>query len=207
MENEKDNKYFIIWLYISILLHLFVVIIMLTIKPATSPSADPDPASFNSNSTQIIFVQDEPLIPDEPQPVPQIAARIQGGQVASMQQNRIEPKDAQQDIPTPALSDEYKKGMQNQTKIENQDPDGNVNILEDAIIASEEQREKQIIPPDPAASRASLTDNMPVTAPDNIKTSTQSNDTTITTADILKTIIAVFSRSEEHTSERVLDHV
>ena len=207
MENEKDNKYFIIWLYISILLHLFVVIIMLTIKPATSPSADPDPASFNSNSTQIIFVQDEPAIPDEPQPVPQIAARIQGGQVASMQQNRIEPKDAQQDIPTPALSDEYKKGMQNQTKIENQDPDGNVNILEDAIIASEEQREKQVIPPAPAASRASLTDNMPVTAPDNIKTSTQSNDTTITTADILKTIIADFSTPKLDQQEKSKNNV
>jgi TonB C terminal len=202
MENEKDNKYFIIWLYISILLHLFVVIIMLTIKTATSSSADPDPASFNNNSTQIIFVQDEPTIPDEPQPLPQIAARMQGGQVASMQQNRIEPKDAQQDIPTPALSDEYKKGMHNQTKIENQDPDGHINILEDAIIASEEQREKQILPQAQAASQVSLTENMLATAADDMKTTTQSNEATIKTSDILKTIIADFSTQKIDQQEK-----
>ena len=202
MENEKDNKYFIIWLYISILLHLFVVIIMLTIKPATSPSADPDPASFNTNSTQIIFVQDEPTIPDEPQPAPQIAARIQGGQVANMQQNRTEPKDAQQDIPMPALSDEYKKGMQNQTKIENQDPDGHVNILEDAIIASEEQREKQVLPQAQSPSLANLTEKIVATAADDMKTTTQSNETTINAADILKTIIADFATQKIDVQEK-----
>lgn len=144
MENEQEKKYFIIWLYISILLHLLVVIIMLSIKPTTS-SKDPDPAHANFESTQILFVQDEPeIIPQQDEPIEQniqIAKRDQGGSVA-LQQNQINPQDALQDIPTPALSDIYKKGLNNQTNITDQDDQGIVNILEDAIIDQIEQLEE-----------------------------------------------------------------
>jgi len=172
---------------------------MLTIKPTTSPSSDPDPASLNNNSTQVIFIQDEPqptqLTPDEPQPQlqPQIATRIQGGQVANMQQGQTEPKQSQQDTPEPALSDEYKKGMHNQTKIEDQDVDGGVNILEDAIIASEEQREKQVIPPTPTASQTKQLENLISAAPNDIKTIMKSDDKSAPAAEILKTIISEFT--------------
>lgn len=151
---------------------------MLTIKSTTPSSADPDSASVKSDSTQIIFIQDEPE-PDQPpqnEPQPQIATRIQGGENVSIQNNPAERKEAQKDIPSPALSDDYKKGMQNQTKIEDQAPDGNVNILEDAIIAQEEQREAQIIPPAPIPSQSGQFKNTKIINQNNIKTVMQSED-------------------------------
>jgi hypothetical protein len=195
MENEKDNKYFIIWLYISILLHLFVVIIMLTIKPTTSSSADPDPASFNYDSTQLIFMQDEPVtaqpIPYEPkQPQPQIATRIQGGEIISAQHSPSDPKEAQKDIPAAALSDDYKKGMQNQTSIEDQGPDGTTNILEDAIINQEEQLEKQVIPPTPIVPEITQREEPQiVAAPNDLRTFMESQEKRIASAEILKAVI------------------
>ncbi|MBV8660539.1 MAG: TonB C-terminal domain-containing protein [Candidatus Dependentiae bacterium] len=187
MENEKEQKYFIIWLYISILLHLFAVIIMLTIKPTTS-SKDPDPASGNYDGAQVIFVQDEPTIhpiPDEPkQPEMQVATRIQGG--ASPQQNPADQKEAQQDIPTPALSDEYKKGMQNQTNVEDQGIEGNVNIPEDAQIDLEEQREKQILQPAPQTSQL---EQPQVATQNKLKSFIESQEKRIAAAETLKAVI------------------
>lgn len=186
MENEKEQKYFIIWLYISILLHLFAVIIMLTIKPTTS-SKDPDPASGNYDAAQVIFVQDQPAVqPDEPQQdEPQVATKVQGG-VASPQQNPVDPKDAQQDIPTPALSDEYKKGMQNQTNVEDQGIEGNVDIPEDALIDHEEQRKKQVVPPAPQTSQL----QQPQVANQNtLKSFIESQEQRIASAEMFKATI------------------
>lgn len=199
MENEKEKKYFIIWLYISILLHLFVVIIMLTIKPTTSSSTDPDPASLNYDATKILFVPDEQVetqtIPNEPQTQPQIATRVQGGQTISTQHTPADPKEAQQDIPEAALSDEYKKGMHNQTKIEDQDSDGSVNILEDAIIDKEEQLEKQVVPPALIPPKIKQQEEPTiVAAPNDIKTFIESQEKRVASAEILKTIISDFAK-------------
>ncbi|MBP9843765.1 TonB C-terminal domain-containing protein [Candidatus Babeliales bacterium] len=121
---------------------------MLTIKPTTSPSKDPDPARALYDTTQVLFIQDEPqpiIPPDEPKQQDfQMAKREQGGSIA-LQHSQMNPKDAQQDIPTPALSDDYKKAIQNQTYIKDQDDEGGVNILEDVMIDQEEQLEKQIL--------------------------------------------------------------
>lgn len=173
MENEQEKKYFIIWLYISILLHLLVVIIMLSIKPATSPSKEPDPASGDFASTQVLFFQDEPeIIPAHDEPIQQeiqMAKRDQGGSV-DLQHSQTNPKDAQLDIPTPALSDEYKKAMHNETKITDQDNEGRVNILEDAIIDQIEQLEKQVLETTPKNFRPD----------EDLKISTNNNLTEIT---------------------------
>lgn len=204
---ENENKYFIIWLYISILLHLFVVIIMLTIKPTTSPSTDPDPASLNYDATKILFVQDEQVetqsLPDEPQKQPQIATRVQGGQTVSAQHSPADQKEAQQDIPEAALSDEYKKGMHNQTKIEDQDPDGNINIVEDAIVDQEEQLEKQIVSSAPIIPVAPQKEEPAIiAAPNDIKTFIESQEKRVASAEILKTIISDFAKAAAEKQEK-----
>ncbi len=215
MENEKEKKYFIIWLYISILLHLFVVIIMLTIKPTNSPSTDPDPAS-ESYDTQVIFMQEpsiaaQPII-DEPvfeepkaeevkQSEYKIATRVQGGSINISQDSTTsnavktakELKEATMDKPEAALSDIYKKGMHNQTKIEDQDIDGTVNILEDATIDQQEQREKQILPPKQVQPQKIAAQNqieqMHENNTNDFKPSMESDQKHIRSADILKAVI------------------
>lgn len=134
MENEiKDNKYFILWLYISILLHLLMVIIMLSTKSAHSPCKDPDPASMHSNEAQVIFMQDQPdpIIPTQPDF--KLATRIQGGQIG-MQTEPAATKEAHIDIPEPALSEHYKKSIHNQTHHQDQDHNGQVDIPQDAQL-------------------------------------------------------------------------
>lgn len=115
---------------------------MLSVKPATSPSKDPDPASGNLDTPHVIFVQDQPdpIIPVEPDY--KLASRIQGGQLG-MQDNQAEQKEPQLDIPAPSLSDDYKKGLQNQTNHQDQDSDGQVNISPDAIIDEQIQPKEQ----------------------------------------------------------------
>ena len=79
--------------------------------------------------------------------------------------------------------------MHNKTKIEDQGPDGNVNILEDAIIASEEQREKQLIPPMPIVSQTNQLEKSLILAPNDIETMIQPQEKQIVAAEILKAII------------------
>lgn len=183
---------------------------MLTIKPATSPSAEPDPAGPNYDSTQVLFMHDEPVatqpIPDEPkQAQPQIATRTQGGQVVSAQHSPADPKEAIKDVPAPALSDAYKKGMLNQTTIEDQGPDGLVDILEDAIIDQEEQREKQVTPaPAPKANNNEL-ETPPVTAPNDFKPSMQSQEQRIASADILKAVISEKMQKTSELAQTIID--
>lgn len=206
MENEKEKKYFIIWLYISILLHLFVVIIMLTIKPATSPSAEPDPAGSDYNSTQVMFVQDEP-VPDEPQPQPQpqTATRTQGGQVVSQQHSPADPKEAIKDIPTPALSDTYKKGMLNQTNIKDQAPDGKVDIVEDAIIDQQEQLEKQVTPPLQSIQETKAIQPDEKSALNDLTTFLQSQEQRIASAEILKAVISEKMQKTSEVAQSILE--
>ena len=182
MENEQEKKYFIIWLYISILLHLLVLIIMLSIKTTTK---DPDPASTNLEQTQVIFMQDEPQ-PD----TPKIATRIQGGSVALQQIQTTKQKEPQQDVPTPALSDDYKKALDNQTNVQDQDQQGVVNIIEDAIIDQQEQREKQILQPaqKDSISKQDLQKNQDNRISEALKTP-QTQDTQPKAVDILKSVI------------------
>ncbi|MDP3788309.1 MAG: hypothetical protein Q8Q60_03280 [Candidatus Chromulinivorax sp.] len=171
---------------------------MLTIKPTTSPSADPDPARLNYDATQILFVQDKPdapqPLPNEPQPTqPQIAARIQGGEIANVQDNPT-PKPAVEDIPEPALSDDYKKGMRNQTKTQDQEEHGQLNIIEDAIIDQQEQLEQQITPPQSIDPQPTVQkEAAPTTAPQDIQTFMELQEQRIKSAEILKTIISDFS--------------
>jgi outer membrane biosynthesis protein TonB len=183
MENEiKENKYFILWLYISILLHLLVVIIMLSIKPATSPSKDPDPASNDIDAAHVIFMQDKPD-PIVPQPQDyKIAARTQGGQIG-MQQNQSEQKEAQLDIPAPALSDAYKKDLYNQTNQKDQDDNGQVNIAEHAVIDEHAQPEKA-----------------QETKVDPVKNNVQDQEKITTPADTLKAIIQEKMNKSEQSS-------
>ena len=208
METEiKDNKYFILWLYISILLHLLVVIIMLSIKPATSPSKDPDPASRNFDASQVIFVQDEPepAAPEPQQPDYKIAARTQGGQIG-MQDNAAEQKEAQLDIPAPSLSEDYKKGLHNQTDNKDQDTNGQVNISPNAIIDEEIQPKEQVSVAKaldiqaPVEKKQSQTD-----APDTIKNITQAQETRIASGDALKAIIQEKMNKQDATNLPVID--
>jgi len=155
MENEKDKKYFIIWLYISILLHLFVVIIMLTIKPTTSPTNDPDPASLNKE-THIIFVQDEPATQSTPQESTpsqldyQIANRVQALVEGNSDQDTPPMATKTQEIKEhnlhqAPLSDSYKKGLINQTTMQEQDLQGTTDIIETPLNQQEESQEALLI--------------------------------------------------------------
>jgi len=121
MENEKEIKYYIIWLYISILLHLLLVIIMLATKPVSLPSQDPDPAPLGADETQVIFIDDKP---EEPVETFKMSTRIQGAQIATHQDSQ----EAQKDGSTESLSDEYKKNITNQTDQTEHDPDGTIDI-------------------------------------------------------------------------------
>lgn len=147
MENAQEKNYFIIWLYISILLHVLVVIIMLSIKPTTPNCKDPDPASIHFQPAQVILVADEPVEKVSEEQIKEdfkLAKREQGGSIALEQPQQIK-QEAVQDMPTQALSLDYKHGLQNQTDMQEQDDEGHVNILKDAVIGQEEQKEKQII--------------------------------------------------------------
>lgn len=163
---------------------------MLTIKPTTSSSAEPDPAGHKYDTTQIIFVQDEPEIPEPTPPqMAQLAERIQGGQVSSMDQGSATP---QQDMPEAALSDNYKKGMRNQTEIADQEEHGQVDIIKDAIIAHEEQRKQKVLPPAQAQqTHAKTAEKESVSAaPNDLKVSDQLEQQRIKSAEILQTIFS-----------------
>lgn len=205
MENEKEKKHFIIWLYISILLHLLMVVIMLSIKPTSSTSTDPDPAGLDYDATKILFVEDKPdaLLPDEPKPQPQMATRIQGGPTISTQDSPAEPKPIQQDVPEQALSDQYKKSMRNQTNIKDQDEHGQVNIAEDAIIDQVEQPEKQIIAPTQAFAALQAQDKPTVdAAPTHVIATPQAQEKHISSAEILKNAISQLSKATVNKEEK-----
>lgn len=127
MENEiKDHNYFIIWLYISILLHLLAIIFMFFIKPNSLLQSE-RPTSSTHQAAEVIFVTQETQ-PTKPQPQNyNLAHRTQGG-IVNMQPNSSEQKEAQPDIPEPALSKEYKTNTHNETVHKNQNANGIVNI-------------------------------------------------------------------------------
>ncbi len=61
MEDYQEKKYLIVWLYISIILHLLVGIIMITLKPLDPLAKEPDPAKQYNNQdvrAQVIFMQE-----------------------------------------------------------------------------------------------------------------------------------------------------
>ena len=133
MENKNEKNYYFIWLYISLLLHLLLVIIMLSIKPSSSLSTEPDPATDNMNDVRIIFV-DEPTQPtnndddDVIKPF-QLAKKIQGSQAGTSQDGLTTPQSIQQknddpektlDTSSKALTDEHKKGLKDETVIKDQ---------------------------------------------------------------------------------------
>ena len=211
MENEKEKKYFIIWLYISILLHLLVVIIMLTIKPTTSTSTDPDPAS-GIYDTQVIFMQepsesanltlDKPEPEEAKQPEYKIATRIQGGVTGSQQdsteqssviKSTADTKEAQFDKPEAALSDVYKKGMRNQANTEDQVHDGVVDVLQDATIGLEEQRERQVLPQAEGVAMpvtTSQAEQLRADTTNELKALVKAQDKKFNSAEILKVVIS-----------------
>ncbi|MGZ6254823.1 MAG: hypothetical protein ACXWL5_02465 [Candidatus Chromulinivorax sp.] len=140
---EKEQQYFIIWLYISILLHILVVIIMLTIKPSiTDNTKEPDPASNGLQDTQILFMQ-EPAVKEDDY---KLATREQGGAVLQDMPIKIDTaqeKPAEFDVPEVALSDAYKKDIKNKTVEKEQSPEGIVNIPANAEVANENEDTKQ----------------------------------------------------------------
>jgi TonB family protein len=101
MEKYQEKKYLIVWLYISIILHLIVGIIMITLKPLDPFAKEPDPAKTNDDviAAQIIFVEEQ-----QPQKL-EFADRTQ----AFVQGNNQEtgPEENNPD---------YTTGLQNQTK-------------------------------------------------------------------------------------------
>jgi hypothetical protein len=168
---------------------------MLIIKSTSSPAKEPDPSSKNYDETQIIFLQDEPPATkqNEPEEEYKIATRVQGGQV-TIQQDHTNQNEAQQDIPAPALSDNYKKGMENKTTIQDQDPDGHVDILTDADIDLEEQRAKQIKPTTKQSVQHKMeeeiqTEKNKLVLENTIKKMELSQEKKIAPAEILKAII------------------
>lgn len=117
---------------------------MISIKPATLANAEPDPASGNHDTTQVIFVQDQPTKDEPEQSHYKIAARTQGGTV-SLETSSTEQKEASFDVPEPSLSDDYKKSMHNTTNIQDQEADGDVNIAPDAAIDTTKQELQQVL--------------------------------------------------------------
>lgn len=158
MENKNETKYYFIWLYISLLLHLLLVIIMFAIKPSSSQLTEPDPATDKIDPTQVLFMVD--ALPqhydnDEVEEI-QIARRTQGdihgntsdgdanAQLQSAQKPK-EPHDGHQDsnddrtldTSNQALTNEFKKGLKDTTIIKDQplaDPDV---IIQEKISATE----------------------------------------------------------------------
>lgn len=150
MENKNEAKYYFIWLYISLLLHLLLVIIMLTIKPSSSQLTEPDPALPQIDPTQIIFMTDKSVIPvptpddnDEVESY-ELAKKTQGSTTGNSDHgsfDHVSPhetsltdtdndkeheipetvvQDKILDIATKALTDEFKKGLKDLTTIEDQ---------------------------------------------------------------------------------------
>ena len=149
MENEKENRYFIIWLYISILLHLCCMILFLTMRSKDNLSQTADRVYFEHDGPHIIFVQDQP---DPVIPVPnddyQLKNRIQGEE-SGKDHISMEQTPPVYDVPEQALSDSYKKGVKNQTNQKDQDEQGTVNIQNNATVDQQVQTEQQILAYDP----------------------------------------------------------
>jgi len=106
---------------------------MLSTKPTTVSSKEPDPASSNLGATQLIFIQDEP----EPLPAKkeeeeivsiQLANRVQGAEEINLDGNKDSSKQTTQYTAETPLSDEYAKALQNQTDHKEQDENGDVNF-------------------------------------------------------------------------------
>lgn len=105
---------------------------MLSIKPSSSLSTEPDPATDNMNDVRIIFV-DEPTQPtyddDDLIKTFQLAKKVQGSQAGTSQDGLTTPQSIQQknddtekilDTSSKALTDEHKKGLKDETVIQNQ---------------------------------------------------------------------------------------
>ena len=148
---------------------------MLLIKPTAKAAF---PFKKKTEQAQVIFKQEkpEPKKQEPKKPDFKMSKREQG-EPTSVQQSASksqEPKQAQQDIPKAALSKNYKKGMENQTKEKDQDDSGQVDIPENAIIDKNKQSKKQTIEPQsiPKASELqqpqAVTKNMVVIFPDFI---------------------------------------
>lgn len=173
---------------------------MLTIKPATSPSAEPDPA-HNNQATQVLFMHDEPEEPKQSDF--KIATRTQGGDIG-LQHKPADPKDAQRDVPEAALSDDYKKGMHNQTNKEDQDPEGQVALQDDAVIAQDAQPEKQVIQPSQDQHQAVQQESTaPASSSHEIKDFIEAQEKRIASADMLKAVIADLAKASTEKQEKV----
>ena len=164
MENKNETKYFFIWLYISLLLHLFMVVIMLTIKPSSSQLQEPDPAFQQIDPATIIFVTDEPI--KQPDPVDdnnevqpyQMSKKTQGSESGNTDDERAPSEEyakssknnAQDDIDNTAknthldtsnkaLTDEFKKGLKDETTVKDQSlADDSVQEKASAVQASQQ---------------------------------------------------------------------
>jgi len=149
MENKNETKYFFIWLYISLLLHLLMVIIMLTIKSGKSLSLEPDPTHQQIDPAQVIFITDELQSDNNATQPYQMAKRNQGSEHGNTDEKRaltennsssnmiddqddidIPKKDNKLDTVIKALTDEFKKGLKDET------------IVKEQLLADESIQEK-----------------------------------------------------------------
>lgn len=135
MENKNEAKYYFIWLYISLLLHLLLVIIMLTIKPSSTQLTEPDPAFQSVDPTQVIFMTEQPVKQshdnDEVQPY-QLAKKIQGSASERSDHESLaihdfnisgdsdQDDDKHLDTTSKSLTNEFKAGLKDLTTIKDQ---------------------------------------------------------------------------------------